>query len=102
MAAGVRRISIHTIRHTFASHFMMRGGSLYDLMAILGHSNLKTTQRYAHLGRTHLESKASIVSFQIPTDDRKIIELSSARNHNATIEKQNAEGSEIILSGNGF
>ena len=38
------------IRHTFASHFAMKGGNLYALAMILGHSNPKITiDRYAHL-----------------------------------------------------
>jgi integrase len=36
-------------RHTFASHFVLRGGSLEKLAAILGHSTVTVTERYAHL-----------------------------------------------------
>lgn len=36
-------------RHTFASHFVLQGGSLEKLAAILGHSTLAVTERYAHL-----------------------------------------------------
>lgn len=41
--------SAHTLRHTFASHAVMDGMSLMDLAAILGHSSIKMTERYAHL-----------------------------------------------------
>lgn len=61
--AGVRLISFHTLRHTFASHFVMKGESIYDLQALLGHSDTETTKRYAHLSRAHLKSKAGIVKF---------------------------------------
>lgn len=61
-----RRISIHTLRHTFASHFIMNGGSIYDLMKILGHSNYETTARYAHLAMDHVKSQAGRVSFMAP------------------------------------
>lgn len=44
-----RYITFHGLRHTFASHFMMRGGDLYTLKALLGHKNIEMTQRYAHL-----------------------------------------------------
>lgn len=45
----------HVLRHTFASHFMINGGNIIVLQRILGHVNLTTTMRYAHLAPTHLE-----------------------------------------------
>ena len=42
-------ITFHGTRHTFASHWMMNGGDLYKLQKILGHKDIKMTQRYAHL-----------------------------------------------------
>ncbi|MEW5250765.1 phage integrase [Microbulbifer sp. 2201CG32-9] len=45
----------HVLRHTFASHFMMRGGNLLALKEILGHADIKMTMRYAHLAPEHLE-----------------------------------------------
>lgn len=38
-----------TTRHTFASHFVLRGGSIEQLSKILGHSSIAMTERYAHL-----------------------------------------------------
>ena len=46
---GLPRIAFHDTRHTFASWFMIRGGDIWELMELLGHSNVKTTMRYAHL-----------------------------------------------------
>jgi len=45
----------HVLRHTFASHFMMSGGNILVLKAILGHSDIKMTMRYSHLAPDHLE-----------------------------------------------
>lgn len=62
--AGLERhIHFHALRHTFASHFMMRGGNLYDLQLILGHSRPEMTQRYSHLSPEHLAKAIQIVSF---------------------------------------
>ena len=44
----------HDLRHTFASWYMMNGGDLYELAKLLGHSNIKMTERYAKLGRAHI------------------------------------------------
>ena len=54
-------IRIHDLRHSFASHFVMNGGSINDLQGMLGHSSPMMTQRYAHLAPGYLESKASVV-----------------------------------------
>jgi len=44
----------HALRHTFASHFMQKGGNILTLQKILGHSSLAMTMRYAHLAPEHL------------------------------------------------
>lgn len=62
----------HDIRHTFASHFMMNGGNIYDLQKILGHSSLEMTQRYAHLAPEHLVKASNVVSFGAKLEERKL------------------------------
>jgi integrase len=47
--AGITNFRFHDLRHTFASHYMMSGGNLYTLAKILGHKDIKMTQRYADL-----------------------------------------------------
>ncbi len=42
-------IVFHSLRHTFASHWVMRGGDLFKLQKILGHKTVQMTMRYAHL-----------------------------------------------------
>lgn len=50
----------HVLRHTFASHFMINGGNILALQRILGHQDLKTTMRYAHLAPDHLDSARTL------------------------------------------
>ena len=52
--AGIEDFRFHDLRHTFASWYMMNGGDLYELAKILGHSNIKMTERYAKLARQHI------------------------------------------------
>jgi integrase len=52
--AKIRNFRFHDLRHTFASWFMMNGGDLYELAKLLGHSNIKMTERYAKLSRKHI------------------------------------------------
>jgi integrase len=44
----------HALRHTFASHFIQKGGNILTLQKILGHSSLAMTMRYSHLAPEHL------------------------------------------------
>ena len=64
--SNITGIRFHDLRHTFASHFMMNGGSLTDLQRILGHSDLKLTQRYAHLSPTYLRKSIEVINNLIP------------------------------------
>ena len=57
--AEIEDFRFHDLRHTFASWYMMNGGDLYELAKILGHSNIKMTERYAKLARQHIARTSS-------------------------------------------
>lgn len=51
--SGVKDINFHALRHTFASWYMKEIGDIWELKRILGHTNIVTTQRYAHHSKNH-------------------------------------------------
>jgi integrase len=52
--AGLADVRMHDLRHSFASFLVNAGCSIYEVKELLGHSQIKTTQRYAHLSQDTL------------------------------------------------
>ena len=53
-AAGLPEVLVHDLRHSFASFLINAGRSIYEVQKILGHTQIRTTQRYAHLSQETL------------------------------------------------
>lgn len=64
--AGIFGFRWHDLRHTMASHFLMRTNDLPALQKLLGHSSPVMTQRYAHLSRGHMASNIATFEAAIP------------------------------------
>jgi integrase len=60
-AAGLPEVRIHDLRHSFASYLVNCGHSLYEVQTLLGHTQIKTTQRYAHLSQETLRAATNAV-----------------------------------------
>ena len=58
--AKITDFRFHDLRHTFASHFLMRTKDIKALQEILGHGDMKMTMRYAHLLKEHLTAAMGI------------------------------------------
>ena len=64
-SVGLGDVRIHDLRHSFASFLVNAGRSLYEVQKILGHTQIKTTQRYAHLSQDTLIEAANAVPFTL-------------------------------------
>ena len=64
--AGLSDVRIHDLRHSFASFLINNGRSLYEVQKLLGHTQIKTTQRYSHLSRKSLIAATNTAAAALP------------------------------------
>jgi len=65
--AGLPDVRLHDLRHSFASLLVNSGRTLYEVQRLLGHSQARTTQRYAHLSHDTLLEATNVASQRVST-----------------------------------
>ncbi len=63
--AGLADVRLHDLRHSFASLLINQGRTLYEVQHLLGHTQARTTQRYAHLSHDTLLEAANVATQRI-------------------------------------
>ena len=66
--AGLEDVRLHDLRHSFASRALALGETLPVIGKLLGHSDIETTARYAHLARDFLHEAADRIADSIAAD----------------------------------
>lgn len=62
--AGVPSVTMHQLRHSFASQLVARSAPLLSVRQLMGHADIKMTMRYAHLGPNELQSTVDLLEPQ--------------------------------------
>jgi integrase len=74
---GIEGANLHTLRHTFASHLIMKGVDPRTVQEYLGHSTIQVTEKYSHLSKSHKREAINALSF-IGKDETKWKQIAEA------------------------
>jgi integrase len=92
--AGVKRIGLHGLRHTFASHLAMSGVPVSAIQNLLGHTTLKMTERYMHLAPSFLDGITSVLN-RTPTAEQPLLFLVPEKKCNKSATDSSVAENEV-------
>lgn len=87
--AGIEGANLHTLRHTFASHLIMKGVDPRTVQEYLGHSTIQITEKYSHLSKSHKREAIKILSFPAEVETKL---KQNAQEGNKSIGNQGLSG----------
>jgi integrase/recombinase XerD len=70
-----KNYTIHTIRHSFATHLLDNGTDLYTIKELMGHNNLQTTMRYMHLTSKRIDQIVNPYDALLVAKDNNILKV---------------------------
>ena len=83
--AKIENFRFHDLRHTCASHLAMRGVHMRALQELLGHKDIKMTQRYSHLSPDQLQGAVKLLDDILPSREFGTILTPEAENEKGVI-----------------
>lgn len=100
--AGLRNIGWHVLRHTFASHLAQSGANLVAVQSLLGHSDIRTTMRYAHINDEVLRTAINVLNSchnSVTADQIRLKKDGPLEGHDAQLSaQQNEKRTEVLFS----
>lgn len=73
----MKRVSPHTLRHTFATRLLWAGARVEDIQPMMGHSSIRTTKIYLHYTNKYLQERYDTISKVIQEDNQKKVATKS-------------------------